>query len=128
MAKKNRNVLAQEIGGRVKVLRQQLNISQMDIVRRTGFSSATLSEIEAGNRLAGLDFVVALRDGYGVNPNWIIFGIGEMFEQRGELEELRARPDPETRIEDTLREFEERLRKLEREQAAPKPRVRKGFQ
>ena len=103
----------------MKLLRKHLNVNQTDIVQKTGFSSATLSEIEAGNRLGGLDFVVALRDGYGVNPNWLIFGIREMFERADELEELNVRPDSETMVE-TLREIED--------QQPPKPRVRKGFQ
>lgn len=129
MAKKDRTLLAQEIGDRVKALRTHIGVSQMDIARKTGFSSATLSEIEAGNRLAGLDFVAALSNAYGVNPAWIIFGTGEMFEHRGELEEIHARPDPETRIEEALRGLEERLRRLEQQdQQPPKPRVRKGFQ
>lgn len=128
MAKKDRIHLAKAIGERVKQLRHYLGISQMDIVRKTGFSSATLSEIESGNRLAGVDFVAAIVESYGVNPNWVIFGTGEMIITSGEIQPVNVRPDPSTVIQ-TLQDFEERLRKLEaQDKPKPKPRVRKGFQ
>lgn len=123
----NREDLREHIGLRFKQVRQVLRLTMVALAERIGTTNGYISQIESGKTLVSIPLLISLKQVFGVNVDWLLTGQGEMFEQRGELEELRARPDPETRIEDTLREFEERLRKLEQQQTPP-PRVRKGFQ
>ncbi|MCC7438919.1 MAG: helix-turn-helix transcriptional regulator [Armatimonadetes bacterium] len=119
--------MREHIGLRFKQVRQVLRLTMVALAERIGTTNGYISQIESGKTLVSIPLLISLKQVFGVNVDWLLTGQGEMFEQRGELEELRARPDPETRIEDTLREFEERLRKLEQQQTPP-PRVRKGFQ
>ncbi len=129
MSKIIRTELSIAIGERVRQLRVAVRETQVSFAEKAGFSNTTVSEIEAGNRLAGIDFLLAISQAYHASLSWLVHGIGNMFEHRGELEEIHARPDPETRIEEALRGLEERLRRLEQQdQQPPKPRVRKGFQ
>lgn len=68
-----------EIGVRIKQLRKQLGISQDEFSIRIGLKQRTLSYIESGDRGILCSVVKAMHKEFGVSPEWIIFGKGEMF-------------------------------------------------
>ena len=67
-----------EMGERIKQLRKQLGISQDEFATKLGLKQRTLSYIESGDRGILCSVVKKIHKEFGVNPEWIIFGKGDM--------------------------------------------------
>ncbi len=67
------------IRGRVKRIRETLNITQREMAARLGISKTKMSYIETGRSAPGYKFLKNIAAEYKVNPLYIQFGEGEPF-------------------------------------------------
>jgi transcriptional regulator with XRE-family HTH domain len=65
--------------GRVRIVREKLELSQEKFAIGLGVSRSYVMTIESGRAEPSFSFVTALRNTYQVNINWIITGEGGMF-------------------------------------------------
>lgn len=99
---------------RVKILRKSLNLSQEAFGKKLGVTGAGISKIESGDRNLTAQMLLLIRQQFGVNPNWLESGEGEMFDS-GHID--TAKLDEALSIFKTLRpEFQdyalEQIKKL----------------
>lgn len=68
-----------DLGSRLKQLRNKLKISQTEMANKMGTSQHTISNYEKSKRFPDSRFLLQLRDLCQVNLNWLINGQGPMF-------------------------------------------------
>lgn len=65
---------------RLKIFKQAAGIkSYYDMSRSIGASVTLAHQYASGHITIGMSFAEKLRDVYGLNPNWLLFGQGEMY-------------------------------------------------
>jgi transcriptional regulator with XRE-family HTH domain len=69
----------EEIGKRLRQVREALNLTIEKMYYATGFSRSLISEAENGLKKPSSTYLFALLDLYKVNLNYIMSGRGEMF-------------------------------------------------
>ena len=67
-----------DIGDRVRAVRDALHISQTDLAKRLGVSSAAISKIESGQRQPSVQLKLSLCREYGISREWLDCGEGQM--------------------------------------------------
>ena len=67
------------IKDRVKAIRKELKLSQMEFGKRIYISQSLLTEIEAGNRKVNNRVIQLIVSQYNVNKEWLLTGKGAMF-------------------------------------------------
>jgi transcriptional regulator with XRE-family HTH domain len=60
------------IGERIKSLRRQFKMTQIEFAKRVGISQGTLSEIESGNAKPSFDVLFAIGKNFTVDLNWLV--------------------------------------------------------
>jgi transcriptional regulator with XRE-family HTH domain len=86
--KKNFKSSLPEIAGRLKQVRNTLDISVDRIAAETGLAKSTVSDAENGNKKPSVVYLFGLLDLYRVNINYVLTGEGEVFlETPGEMKE-----------------------------------------
>jgi transcriptional regulator with XRE-family HTH domain len=73
-----RKKLAEEIGSRLKVMREALNISQERMAANFGVSRTTYTNNEVGNTFPGLHVLKVLGDSFDISMDWLICSRGSM--------------------------------------------------
>lgn len=69
-----------KIGKRLRMIRKEiLRITQKDFVKLFNFSQGYYTGFENGKYLITTEMLFKLKDTYGVNPNWILTGEGDIF-------------------------------------------------
>jgi len=72
---------ANEIGMRIRKLRESLNLSQKEFAQKMNLNQGTLSGIEKGVRGIkkgiGVDFIIKLNQTFKVDSNWLLTGEGK---------------------------------------------------
>lgn len=76
-------------GERLKNIRRKLGLSQAELGEKLGFSKQYLSNIEADRNLMNNDKLVKLLVDFNVNINYLLAGVGEMFNTPISNEEFR---------------------------------------
>lgn len=66
------------VGQKVKNLREKLMLSQRAFASKLGVSSTAISQIENGGGVTG-KLAKRICEAYKVNPEWLLYGRGEMF-------------------------------------------------
>lgn len=66
-------------GLRIKKVRQLLSKSQQELADELNITKQAISNIETGKSAAGLNLLSKLLIDYGVNLNYIIGGVGNIF-------------------------------------------------
>ncbi|QID32297.1 helix-turn-helix domain-containing protein [Pampinifervens florentissimum] len=74
------NHIYENIGERIKFLRQVLHLSQKEFANAIGISQSRLSKIEAGEPTKE-SVLIAISRTFGVSLRWLKTGEGEMFEE-----------------------------------------------
>ncbi len=69
----------EEIGKRLREVREALNLTIEKMYHATGFSRSLISEAENGLKKPSSTYLFALLDLYQVNLNYIMSGRGDMF-------------------------------------------------
>lgn len=80
--KKEKNNLT-FIASRIRAIREALNLTQKQLARRINISGPTLSEFENGKHPPNFDFIYNIQREFQVNLYYLLYGEGEMFEERG---------------------------------------------
>lgn len=73
-----------EIGERIKVIRDEIGLTQSDFASKIGIGQAALSALEKGIRSVTDRNIDLICREYSVNPVWIRTGEGDMFAQTDE--------------------------------------------
>jgi len=68
-----------EIGNRIKEIRNALKLKQKEFSEKLDVSPPSLSEIETGKYNPSMDFVIKLAKNHNVNLCYLLLGEGEMF-------------------------------------------------
>jgi transcriptional regulator with XRE-family HTH domain len=66
-----------EIGYRIKCIRKENNLNQIQFAKNIGISQGNLSEIEIGNSNPSAETLISIRTQYNVNLNWLLTGVIE---------------------------------------------------
>ncbi len=74
------NHIYENIGERIKFLRQVLHLSQKEFANAIGISQSRLSKIEAGEPTKE-SVLIAISRTFNVSLEWLKYGTGEMFEE-----------------------------------------------
>lgn len=72
--------MANEIGERMKRIREEIGLNQKDFADALGISAPTLSGYESGGSKPTFEVLVKLSEQYKINVYYILFGKGDMFE------------------------------------------------
>lgn len=75
----DKDELRRDIGKRVKLARRLLGVTQVSMAERCGVSVGTVSEVEAGNTMISVEFMLGLYQAFKVDPVWLLSGEGETF-------------------------------------------------
>jgi len=67
------------ISARLILLRKTLDINQSDMAMVMGCSQSNISYYENDGNTISVKCLIALRNAYNVNLNWLLLGMGEMF-------------------------------------------------
>lgn len=67
------------INERIKTVRKNFNLTQIEFGSKTGISQGHLTSIESGKRAATEKTIKVICATFNVNENWLRHGIGEMF-------------------------------------------------
>lgn len=68
------------ISKRIKQLRSEKKLSQVQFSKQLGVSQASVSQYENGSRSPDTTFLTKICECYNVNLNWLLTGSGEMFQ------------------------------------------------
>ena len=63
-----------DIGHRIKNIRKENNLNQVQFAKSIGISQGNLSEIELGNSNPSAETLISTRRQYNVNLNWLLTG------------------------------------------------------
>ncbi|MGG1554261.1 helix-turn-helix domain-containing protein [Paenibacillus ferrarius] len=63
-----------DIGYRIKCIRKENNLNQIQFAKSIGISQGNLSEIEMGNSNPSAETLISIRAQYNVNLNWLLIG------------------------------------------------------
>lgn len=75
----------------LKTVREKLNISQVDFATKLGVKKQYLSAIENESKGLSKKIILQIKDLFGVNPNYLLMGEGEIFLKSPE--ESKVNPD-----------------------------------
>jgi transcriptional regulator with XRE-family HTH domain len=82
------------IGYRIKCIRKENNLNQVQFAKSIGISQGNLSEIEMGNTNPSAETLISIRTQYNVNLNWLLTGLnsedGITYEDENEKNLLNA--------------------------------------
>jgi transcriptional regulator with XRE-family HTH domain len=66
--------MTSSIGNRIRILRKSNKLNQIQFANLIGVSQGTLSEIEQDKYKPSLDTIIAIKDKFSSDINWLIFG------------------------------------------------------
>ena len=66
----------------LKKIRKKLGLSQQEIADKLGITKQSISKIETGTNDLSKNLIGALVDYYNINPNYLLSGNGEMFQDK----------------------------------------------
>lgn len=76
------------IGERIRIARKELHMTQGIFGEKIGLSAATISQIEKGIVKTTERTIRDLCRVYGLSRNWLVDGVGEMYEETESLDDL----------------------------------------
>ena len=71
------------VGARIKAIREALRLTQKELAQAVNISGPSLSEFENGKHYPNFDFIYHINRKYNVSLYYLLYGEGEMFEERG---------------------------------------------
>ena len=108
----HRGRLLQEVGKRLRTIRQQLKHSPSDMARRLGLSYSGYFKNESGITFPKVTTLHVLQEDFDISMDWFIFNKGPMHykERQQELEEKETKT---SRLEETVPEVRDLLDHME---------------
>ena len=86
-------------GKRFKNIRISLNLSQEAFGKEIGLSKSGISAVENEKTFVSLEILSTLLIDYNINMNYLVGGIGEMFNPTGSAAKTGKKPNGPTDIE-----------------------------
>ena len=110
----HRGRLLQEVGERLRTIREQLKHSPADMARRLGLSYSGYFKNESGITFPKVTTLHVLQDDFGISMDWLIFNKGPMH-YKDRQQELRPeeKGTKTSRLEDRVPEVQELLDHME---------------
>ena len=71
-----------EAGRRLKLVRTALGLTQQEVAEKCGVDRGYLGEIEIGKMYPSSNILKQLKDAFKISIDWLMFGEGEMFQQK----------------------------------------------
>jgi len=68
-----------EIGVRVRIIREEQDLSQIELAEQSGYNKKTISLVENGHTRPGEKLILFLSQNFKANSEWIITGKGEKY-------------------------------------------------
>jgi transcriptional regulator with XRE-family HTH domain len=97
MSRKKYNIDSRQLfGERIRAVRKKKGLTQPDMAEKLGLKPGYISQMEAGQRMPGTEILTSLMKDLHVNINWLITGIGEMFEISYDTETVVVQENPNT--------------------------------
>lgn len=96
-----------EIGDRLKKIRKTLDLTQADFGEKIGLKPTAIGQMENGARNITERTTILLKEKYGVNIQYLLNGIGEMFIEPSDfsLDEYAKSKDLKEKEVSLIREF-----------------------
>lgn len=96
-------LVSSELRIRLKLLRQQLGITAAQMAEEADISLPLIKSVEQGVTLnPGYNFIEKIVKRYGVNANWFVAGIGDIFQTNPQLERKVEELTAEVREKESL--------------------------
>jgi SOS-response transcriptional repressor LexA len=106
-----------DVKDRIREIRNNIGLSQEALALSTGSKRTTIAGYENGISLPHAEFLTELSTKYGINPNWILTGQGNMFNREVQPSKSRLDQDIEgiidTQTNPKFAAIEERLARIE---------------
>lgn len=67
------------IGDRLESIRAMHRFEQKEFIKILNTSKHTYVKIKTNKKSLPLDWVIFLKEKFGVNPDWLCYGVGEVF-------------------------------------------------
>lgn len=104
--------MRQEIGKRIRLIRERIGITQSELGEKLGIQSQHVSKYERGETVPTWENLIKLTDSYDVNINWLLTGKGNMFlspityslEDENDITKVRDL-EPDSQIEEIIIEL-----------------------
>ena len=110
----HRGRLLQEVGKRLRTIRQQLKHSPSDMARRLGLSYSGYFKNESGITFPKVTTLHVLQDDFDISMDWFIFNKGPMhYKARQQELQLEEKGTKTSRLEDTVPEVRDLLDYME---------------
>jgi len=71
--------MRQQIGKRLRLIRENIGITQADLGEKLGIQFQHVSKYERGETVPTWENLIKLNDLYDININWLLTGKGKMF-------------------------------------------------
>lgn len=97
------------LGNRIKLLREEKNISQLELAKILNIGNTTLSQYESGKRIPSDEIKLRLAKHFGVSLDWLM----GLKEERDIKTATKNKPDKVYHHLDTSGLVEEDIRKIE---------------
>lgn len=83
-------VIKTDMAQRLRDIRKVLgDPERAQFAQTLGYAVSTIANYERGDRVPDADVLAAYRTQFAVNANWVITGVGEMFEAAGAPKQVR---------------------------------------
>lgn len=116
------------IGLRIKGLRKQKKLNQIELSSKLGVDNSQFSKIENGKLMPTIGHIMEICSIFNVSADWLLTGQGEMLRKEDSdpkdhisevgnmvsLEEYKAQVKAATRLEIQLEQCQERVKALEK--------------
>ncbi|MDD5088080.1 MAG: helix-turn-helix transcriptional regulator [bacterium] len=70
---------------RMRLIREELGLSQAEFGTRAGLTQTSISEAETGKREFNFSSLMKISEAYGINLNWLILGLGSIYLKDSQL-------------------------------------------
>lgn len=97
------------LGERLRQVRDAHSLTQQVFAKALTTSAGYISEIEAGKKMPGSEFLMSLKQTYNIDTNWLLAGEGDMYIKKGVAagggEKIDIKDIPIYNIKEWLEEF-----------------------
>lgn len=111
--KKRYSMDLDEMGGRLRAVREALKLTMEDMRNITGYSKSLISAAENGLKKPSVIYLYALFDKYDVNVHYIFNGEGPMFLDEPEIEKTEQTPEKDKKSKQLTDNFHEMMELME---------------
>jgi transcriptional regulator with XRE-family HTH domain len=66
--------MSSSLGERIRLIRKSNNLNQVELSNIIGVSQGTLSELEQDKYKPSIDTIIAIKDRFNTDMEWLIFG------------------------------------------------------